>query len=200
MYQQTALILAVFMSIAVLFLYQMKAHQDNRSISESAVSALNDQFQEIKTQLTKGNEIGTKLQNLERRLVESFAEQKSADSSTLKKLENLETLFANISLQNLDNSVSTAELEKWIEDLKGKGKKVFSQNDEDGALEAVFDRIGVTDKVYVEFGVEDCTECNSRYLRSVDRRHVTDGWRYLEWRIVEHMTQGMSLCTSDLSL
>ena len=175
MYQQTALILAVFMSIAVLFLYQMKAHQDNRSISESAVSALNDQFQEIKTQLTKGNEIGPKLQNLERRLVESFAEQKSADSSTLKKLENLETLFANISLQNLDNSASTAvELEKWVEELKGKGKKVFSQNDEDGALEAVFDRIGVTDKVYVEFGVEDCTECNSRYLRSVDRRHVTD--------------------------
>ena len=56
-------------------------------------------------------------------------------------------------------------LEKWVEELKGKGKKVFSQNDEDGALEAVFDLIGVTDKVYVEFGVEDCTECNSRYLR-----------------------------------
>ena len=173
MYQQTALILAVFMSMALLFLYQMKANQDNRSISESAVSALNDQFREIKTQLTKGNEIGIKLQNLERRLVESFAEQKSADSSTLKKLENLETLFANISLQDLHNSASTAELEKWVEDLKGKGRKVFSQNDEDGALEAVFDRIGVTDKVYVEFGVEDCTECNSRYLRSAHIRPHT---------------------------
>ena len=165
MYQQTALILAVFMSMALLFLYQMKANQDNRSISESAVSALNDQFREMKAQLTKGNEIGVKLQNLERRLVESFAEQKSADSSALKKLENLETLFANSSFQDLHNSASTAELEKWVEDLKGKGRKVFSQNDEDGALEAVFDRIGVTDKVYVEFGVENCTECNSRYLR-----------------------------------
>ena len=173
MYQQTALILAVFMSMALLFLYQMKANQDNRSISESAVSALNDQFREIKTQLTKGNEIGVKLQNLERRLVESFAEQKSADSSTLKKLENLETLFVNISSQDLNNSASTAELEKWVEDLKGKGRKVFSQNDEDGALEAVFDRIGVTDKVYVEFGVEDCTECNSRYLRSAHIRPHT---------------------------
>ena len=173
MYQQTALILAIFMSFAVLFLYQMKANQDNRSISESAVSALNDQFREIKTQLTKGNEIGIKLQNLERRLVESFAEQKSADSSALKKLENLETLFANSSLQDLHNPASTAELEKWVEDLKGKGRKVFSQNDEDGALEAVFDRIGVTDKVYVEFGVEDCTECNSRYLRSAHIRPQT---------------------------
>ena len=173
MYQQTALILAVFMSMALLFLYQMKANQDNRSISESAVSALNDQFREMKAQLTKGNEIGVKLQNLERRLVESFAEQKSADSSTLKKLENLETLFANISLQDLHNSAITAELEKWVDDLKGKGRKVFSQNDEDGALEAVFDRIGVTDKVYVEFGVEDCTECNSRYLRSAHIRPHT---------------------------
>ena len=42
---------------------------------------------------------------------------------------------------------------------------MFSQNDEDGALEAVFDYVGTTDKVYVEFGVESCVECNSRYLR-----------------------------------
>ena len=29
----------------------------------------------------------------------------------------------------------------------------------------MFDQVGTTNKVYVEFGVEDCTECNSRYLR-----------------------------------
>ena len=46
-----------------------------------------------------------------------------------------------------------------------QGRKEFSQNDEDGALEAVFDYVGTTDKVYVEFGVESCVECNSRYLR-----------------------------------
>ena len=56
-----------------------------------------------------------------------------------------------------------------------QGKKVFSQNDEDGAIESVFREVGTTDKVreesgashqvYVEFGVESCRECNSRHLR-----------------------------------
>ena len=55
----------------------------------------------------------------------------------------------------------------WIEELKGKGTRHFSQNDEDGAIEAIFDKIGTKDKIYIEFGVEDCTECNTRYLRSV---------------------------------
>ena len=55
------------------------------------------------------------------------------------------------------------KLEFWA--LGIGGKKVFSQNDEDGAIEAVFEHLGTTDKIYVEFGVEDCTECNTRYLR-----------------------------------
>ena len=33
-------------------------------------------------------------------------------------------------------------------------------------LEEVFDYLGTTDKIYVEFGVEDGRECNTRYLRS----------------------------------
>ena len=32
-------------------------------------------------------------------------------------------------------------------------------------LEAVFDYLGTTDKIYVEFGVEDGLESNTRYLR-----------------------------------
>ena len=46
-----------------------------------------------------------------------------------------------------------------------QGWKVFSQNDEDGVLEAVFDCLGLTDKIYVEFGAEDGLESNTRYLR-----------------------------------
>ena len=55
---------------------------------------------------------------------------------------------------------------QWVQGLQSKGKRVYSQNDEDGVLEEVFNYIGTTNKVYVEFGASDGEECNTRYLRS----------------------------------
>lgn len=44
------------------------------------------------------------------------------------------------------------------------GFKVYSQNDEDGIIEEIFNRIGTTNKIFVEFGVQNGLECNSHYL------------------------------------
>ena len=55
--------------------------------------------------------------------------------------------------------------DEWINGLRKQEKKFYSQHGEDGVLEAVFQRVGTTNKIYVEFGVQDCTECISRYLR-----------------------------------
>src|SRR5262249_10850195 len=43
-------------------------------------------------------------------------------------------------------------------------RKITSQNGEDGVIEALFGVIGVTNRYFVEFGVQDATECNSANL------------------------------------
>ena len=42
--------------------------------------------------------------------------------------------------------------------------KAFSQSGEDGIIEAIFRRIGTTNRYFVEVGVEEGTETNSTYL------------------------------------
>lgn len=50
-------------------------------------------------------------------------------------------------------------------DLSKYEKKVYSEHGEDGVLEKIFDLIGTKSKFYVEFGVQDGKECNTRYFR-----------------------------------
>jgi len=56
--------------------------------------------------------------------------------------------------------------------LDSFGYKVYSQNDEDGIIEEIFKRIGVTNKNFVEFGVQDGLESNGHFL-------LFNGWRGL---------------------
>lgn len=50
-------------------------------------------------------------------------------------------------------------------DLRGTDLKTFSQNGEDGILAKILETIGATNRYYVEFGVGDGMECNTRLLR-----------------------------------
>jgi len=52
-------------------------------------------------------------------------------------------------------------------DLTAHELRVFSQNGEDGVLAAIFDRIGLGGRSFVEFGVEDGTEGNTVFLAQV---------------------------------
>ena len=80
----------------------------------------------------------------------------------------IRSLSYNISLQQVQQ---TAAFEQKIEVLKlllsmrKFEKRVYSQNGEDGVIEAIFNHIGTTDKYFVEFGTESGVQCNTRYLR-----------------------------------
>lgn len=71
-------------------------------------------------------------------------------------------------------------------DLEYYEKKFYSQNGEDGVTKAIFKCIGSTSKQFVEFGVEDGSECNTRYFRE----HL--GWSGLMMDS-EHENQGINL-------
>lgn len=45
-----------------------------------------------------------------------------------------------------------------------KNGRDSQRNDEDGIIQEIFNRIGTTDKKFIEFGVQDGLECNSHYL------------------------------------
>ncbi|MBJ7411379.1 MAG: hypothetical protein JHD15_13570 [Phenylobacterium sp.] len=69
------------------------------------------------------------------------------------------------------------EIERIVAPLRGDprrlephGFKVYSQNDEDGIIEEIFRRLGVSLGTFVEIGVESGLECNSLYL-------LHRGWR-----------------------
>jgi hypothetical protein len=53
----------------------------------------------------------------------------------------------------------------WIYNCGAKGEKIFSQQSEDGIIRYIFSNIKPTNKYFVEFGVEDGSECNTRYLQ-----------------------------------
>lgn len=52
------------------------------------------------------------------------------------------------------------------------GYKVYSQRDEDGIIQEIFNRIGTTNNVFVEFGVGDGLENNTHFL-------LFNGWKGL---------------------
>lgn len=52
-----------------------------------------------------------------------------------------------------------------ISDITLFEKQIYSQDGEDGITEAIFDKIGTTNKFFVEFGCGNGKECNTRYLK-----------------------------------
>lgn len=61
-----------------------------------------------------------------------------------------------------------------IEDINAFENRIYSQNGEDGIIKAIFKKIGTGNKFFVEFGVGNGTQCNTRYLLE------KEGWTGLQ--------------------
>jgi hypothetical protein len=85
--------------------------------------------------------------------------------STVFQTRDIFTLNSNLHPPWKLDSQTLEELHDWIGGLEATERKVFSQNGEDGVIEAIFDRFGEESRYYVEFGTEDGTETNTRLLR-----------------------------------
>jgi hypothetical protein len=113
------------------------------------------------------------------KLLVACANDAAGQSNALKRLIEVENLAAT----RLDQLTQVGLLRSWHEELEKPrhadpkrllryGFKVYSQCDEDGIIQEIFRRIGTTNRVFVEFGVEAGSECNSAKL-------LVEGWRGL---------------------
>ena len=86
----------------------------------------------------------------------------------LLKLRTFWWREANVfSKEKLHRNDSELEYKRRIENplyIDRYGYKVYSQCDEDGIIQEIFNRIGTTNRKFVEFGVQNGLECNTHFL------------------------------------
>jgi hypothetical protein len=90
----------------------------------------------------------------------SFGRALGSDVSVLSNSDTRE----DVGVHPTEKPSSLADFLEWQNQIADRERKVFSQNGEDGVIEHIFGSIGVTDKYFVEFGVENGDECNTRYI------------------------------------
>ena len=82
----------------------------------------------------------------------------------LKHLEEIAELNAEISAWKVKTDILNQPRYKDDKRLLKYGFKAYSQADEDGIIQEIFQRIGVTNKTFIEIGVGDGLENNTLFL------------------------------------
>ena len=113
------------------------------------------------------------------------------DPNALQFLTQLTHLTYDLSLQRRQMDVERHSAQELTtppyadpKRLFRHGFKVYSQSDEDGIIQEIFNRIGATARTFIEFGVETGIECNSVKL-------LVEGWSGL-W------IEGSAPCATEI--
>ena len=125
-------------------------------------------------------------------------------SNALKSLINyLNTPFALFSevkmmrqqmAKNEIEDLQTRVLRQDPKSLLPFGRKIYSQCDEDGIIREIFNRIGYTNKIFVEFGIGDGLENNTLSLLFEDWRGL---WIEASKKHVEEIKRGFAKTISQ---
>ena len=80
--------------------------------------------------------------------------------SKILKKRSIDQINKNISILTVKKILSESKFQNKKNLLK-YGYKVFSQQDEDGIIDEIFNRIGFGSKKFIEMGLETGVECNT---------------------------------------
>lgn len=92
------------------------------------------------------------------------------------------SMISSLTKQVVENKISNGQIAQRINtinenailaDISKSEFKVFSQWGDDGIISFLVDYLDIEDKTFVEFGVENYTECNTRFLL------INKNWRGL---------------------
>jgi hypothetical protein len=106
--------------------------------------------------------------------ISAWAARRAADPAPVAHCagNGVDVVLRQIALSRWFDALRATDRARQALRLTRYGAKTFSQNDEDGILGEIFRRIGMRDRVCVEFGVESGQQCNTALL-------IAAGWRGL---------------------
>jgi hypothetical protein len=85
----------------------------------------------------------------------------------VERYKNFRAVFHELNKKICCRNDEESEIKRRLDNLlflEHFGYKVYSQNDEDGIIEEIFNRIGTTNRKFVEFGVQNGLESNGHFL------------------------------------
>lgn len=115
--------------------------------------------------------------------------------SRLKKIKNILELLGSLDyrLNQIHSSLGRIESRQLLSistpsNFNDYEFQVFSQFGEDGLIQYLIDRINIKNKTFIEFGVEQYKEANTRFLL------INNGWNGL---VMDGLSENIQLIKSD---